>query len=103
MSSKLWCISAMLPEDRNSPLIRTVIFSAPGSGISSAVTIQGPMTLPVSKSFPFAGPSPTTTSRFIASREVMSLKIVYPKTWALASARSMSRPVLPMNIPNSSS
>ncbi len=69
------------------------------------MVIQGPSV--VAKSLPLHGPSRTCISRDCTSRADQSLKIVYPKMCAPASAGESDAPSLPgtapMTAPTSSS
>ena len=66
------------PRDTSLPLIRTIISRLYGS-IPSAVTIQGPITFPVSKSLLLEGPSPPGISIVWVSLALTSLKMEKPK------------------------
>ena len=66
---------AEFPRERSSPLTRATISSS-GRPNSSGVTIIGPRL--VAKSFPFAGPSPTSISGRCRSRADQSFMIVKP-------------------------
>ena len=68
-------MSLVLPRWRTSPLTRSSIASACGSGISSAVTIHGPMGQNVSMPLEKLN-TPDCISRRWMSRAVMSLKTV---------------------------
>ena len=68
-SSKRQCIELVLPRPHSSPFTRAIIVRLYGSISSSAVVIHGPIALPVSKSFPFAGPSwPDISSHLLVAR-----------------------------------
>ena len=69
-------MSRLLPSDQVSPFTRACMRRFCGSPISSAVVIQGPNALPVSKSLPLAGPSVPCISTNCSSRAEKSLNTV---------------------------